>query len=395
MSGRATSRLPVLGTRALNRALLARQHLLERSPMSADAMIGHLVGLQAQVPGDPYVALWSRLGAFRPADLSRAIEDRRLVRMGLMRTTLHLVTAPDAAAMWPVVHGVLERAWASAPFRKDVDGVDVAAVVAEGRAILDREALTLSELGKRLAVRWPDRPPNSLAYAVRFLAPIVQVPPRGLWQRTGQARWRTLHAWLDVPGPPPDASDAGPDELVLRYLRAFGPASARDVATWSWLTGVRDVVDRLRPRLRAFSDEAGAELLDVPDGPLPDPDTPAPPRFLPEYDNIALSHADRSRIVSPAAMGRLTGFVGTILLDGFVAGQWRLDRSKDATTLVLDPFVPLRSGIRDELTAEGERLLAWTAQDVPDGHVRRLEFGVARPVLPAARGPARGQWAPR
>jgi hypothetical protein len=368
---------PVLTRRALNRALLARQHLLERSTMTALGMVEHLVGIQAQNPQDPYTGLWSRIEGFRPDDLSAAIEGRQAVRMGLLRTTLHLVGSDDALAMWPVLDGVLERAWTSSPFRKDLEGVDVRAVVDAGRALLDASPLTMSQLGQQLSERWPDRNAKSLAYAIRFLAPIVQVPPRGLWRRTGQATWRTLDTWLARP----IGEQSSPDALVLSYIAAFGPASIKDIATWSWLTAVRAVVDRLRPQLVTFRDAAGRELFDLPHAPRPSEDLPAPPRFLPEYDNVALSHDDRSRVFVPEAAGQLTGWVGTFTVDGFIAGQWRLDRQRSSATLVLQPFTELGGEAQDDLLAEGERLLAFQA---PDATERRIEFGVARAAVPDA-----------
>ncbi len=369
----------VLTTRALNRALFARQHLLERARLPALEMIERLVGLQAQNPGDPYLALWSRLDAFDPGELSSAIEGRHAVRMGLMRTTLHLATARDALAIWPVTRGVLERAWLSSPFRKDLVGVDLEALLAAASAYLRDEPRTIAALGIHLAGLWPERPRTSLAYAARFLLPIVQTPPRGLWGRTGQPRWQRLDTWLGVE--PVDEQRLEPDELVLRYLAAFGPAGVKDIATWSWLTGVRAIVDRLRPRLVTFRDEAGRELFDLPDAPRPPEEAPSPPRFLPEYDNVALSHADRTRIFVPQAFGQLTGWVGTFTADGFISGQWRLDRAKAGATLVLQPFLPLQPKTRDELVAEGERLMAFMAPASTD---RRVEFGIAREAAPDA-----------
>ena len=364
--------MPVLGVRALNRALLARQHLLERAPWEAARMIEHLVGMQAQSPQDPYVALWSRVQGFAPGALSDAIAERRAVRMTLMRSTIHLATADDAVAIRPVVQDVVERVWASSTFRRDLAGVPIGEVVAAGRELLDGEALTASHLAERLASRWPGVPASSLAFACTFHLPLVQVPPRGLWRRGGRATWRSASTWLGRPVP---TDGVAPDALVLRYLAAFGPATVQDVATWSRLTGVRAVMERLRPGLRSLQDEQGRELFDVPDGPLPDPTTPAPPRFLPEYDNIALSHRDRSRIIAPASFGRLTGFVGTFLVDGFVSGQWRLDRGADGATIVLDPFVALDDGQRTDLVDEAARLARWAA---PEATRHVVTFGVAR-----------------
>lgn len=366
---------PVLTPLALNRALLARQHLLARVRMPAADMIEHLVGLQAQVPTNPYCALWSRIEAFEPIELERLLEQRATVRMSLLRTTLHLATTRDALAVRPVLQAMHERAFETGtPFRRQLVGVDLAEVVKVGRSLLENQALTLHELRRRLGKRWPERDASSLAYAVRYLVPVVQVPPRGLWQRSGQPRWQTLPAWS---GRPLEAGTS-PDTLVLRYLRAFGPASAADVATWSWLTGVREIVDRLRPSLRTFRDERGVELFDVQDGPLPDPETPAPPRFLPEYDNLTLSHADRSRVVPREVTRRYTGvgYVGAFLIDGFLAGQWRIDRGTASHRLILEPFVELHDAQTTELALEGERLLAWHLG--PTETARSVVFGVAR-----------------
>ncbi len=295
--------------------------------------------------------------------------------MSLLRTTLHLVTARDALRMRPVLQPVLERGYASgSPFHKNLVGIDLGALTAAGRALLDDEALTTTQLGKRLAERWSDRDPVSLACAVRYLVPMVQVPPRGLWHRSSQPTWRSLASWLDAEV----GNDATPDDLVLRYLKAFGPATVADVATWSWLTRVREVVDRLRPDLRVFHDERGRELFDVQDGPLPDPETPAPVRFLPEYDNIALSHADRGRIIDSRTVGRITGYVGTFLVDGLIAGQWRLHSTKEEHVLYVEPFVSLTASQAEELSDEGARFLDWAAigKASPDAG-RRVEFGVA------------------
>ena len=190
-----------------------------------------------------------------------------------------------------------------------------------------------------LAEQWPGVDRTSLAHAVSYLEPLVQVPPRGLWRQGGQARWTTAGAWLG--GQRLDAEPAMED-LVLRYLAAFGPATVKDIQAWSGLTRLSEVIDRLRERLRVFHDQDGRELLDVPDGPLPDPDTPAPARFLPPFDNAILSHADRGRIVAPEHRDAVSGdrLLRTFLVDGFVAGTWRLD----GATLRVLPIWPLVGG---------------------------------------------------
>ncbi|MDQ3871188.1 MAG: winged helix DNA-binding domain-containing protein, partial [Chloroflexota bacterium] len=335
-----------------------------------EAMIEHLVGMQAQNPLDPYVGLWSRLEGFRPEALATLIVTRRAVRIGLLRTTLHLTTARDALTLWPVMRPVLERAWAASPFKKQLPGVDIAAVVAAARALLEAEPLATSALGRRLHERWPEHDAASLGYAARFLLPIVQIPPRGVWGATGPPTWTTLDAWLGHP-----VMSGHPDDAVLRYLAAFGPATVGDIRVWSWLTGVREVVDRLRPRLVTFRDESDRELFDVPNAPRPDPDTPAPPRFLPVFDNLLLSHDDRSRVFPEDARGRLSGWVGSFLVDGFVRGQWRLARDGAAAALLIEAFAPLTDAEAADVVAEGGRLLEFMAADAAD---RRVQFGIAR-----------------
>jgi winged helix DNA-binding protein len=356
----------LLGPRALNRATLARQALLDRATMPALDAIEHLAGMQAQAPHAPYVGLWTRLRGFDAHELSGLIETRRAVRGPLMRATLHLVSARDWLAFRPVVQPVLERGFAGAPF--DISGVDVPALIEAGRALLQQCPLTRPELGARLAQRWPERDPASLAQAVTYLTPVVQVTPRGAWGKSGQARWTTADGWL---GRVHD-EDPPRERIVLRYLAAYGPATVRDIQTWSGLTRLGRVVDGLRPRLCTFRDQQGAELFDLPDAPRPDPAIPAPPRFLPEYDNLLLSHADRTRVIPgdervPLQPG-LGARYGTLLVDGFFRGTWRIARHRDSAVLHVEPFEPLSD--RDAIAAEGEALLKFAVEDVSAHDVR-------------------------
>jgi Winged helix DNA-binding domain len=353
-----------LDRRALNRALLARQLLLERVNQSPAEVVEHLVGLQAQEPNDPYVALWSRIEGFDAMTLSDLIADRHAVRAQLLRATIHLVTDRDLLTMRPVLRPVLERMLSSgSPFGRSLAraGVDVAAVVKAGRRLLDEQPRTRAELRDALGPQFPTADSAALAQAVTFLVPVVQVPPRALWQRSGQARWATVESWLGRPL----AGDATPDRLVLRYLAAFGPANAADVRAWSGLTAAAEVLDRLRPRLRAFRDERGRELLDLPDAPRPTPDTSVPIRFLPIYDNVTLSHADRSRIVEEShrrAVVRLDAVsFGSILVDGFGRAIWRVERERngDGVTLDIALLEKLAPDETEAIGAEGERLLAF------------------------------------
>jgi hypothetical protein len=351
----------MLGPRVLNRALLARQLLLERQPLDLEAAIEHLVGLQAQAPLAPYVGLWSRLEGFRAETLSAAILERRAVRASLMRSTVHLVTARDALTLRPLVQPVLGRGFRASPFGQRVSEVDLEPILAAGKALLDERPRTRAELAPLLVERWPEINPDSLVYAVSYLVPLVQVPPRGVWGASGPPRWGTMEAWL---GRPLD-SDPSPDEMVMRYLAAFGPATVMDIQSWSGLTRLREVVERLRPRLETFRDDRGGELFDRPEAPRPDPDTPAPARFLPEYDNVLLGHADRTRIIPagrriPLPPGNGAA-MGTVLLDGMFRGTWRITRDGTRSTLAIDPFEPVSASERAGLLDEGVDLLAFAA----------------------------------
>ena len=359
----------VLSRRALNRTLLARQLLLERVRRPALDVVEHLVGMQAQEPLDPYVGLWTRIVGFGPEELSEAIDARRAVRMGLLRGTLHLVTARDALAHYPILADVMARSWRSSPFAKQLVGVDLDTVLARARALVESRPMTPSELGSALGPGWPDRDSASLAYAARFLLPLVQVPPRGLWGRTGRPTNTTAEAWLGA------SMVAQPDidQLVLRYLAAFGPASVADIRVWSWLTGLREVVARLRPRLRTYRDEAGRELFDVEDGLIADPDAPAPVRFLPQYDNVFLSHDDRSRILGADVKVEDLVWRGGVLIDGYVGAAWRVRRARKTATMTVTLYVPVRGEERAEIVAEGERLFAFLAADVEAREIQLVE----------------------
>jgi hypothetical protein len=356
----------ILSDRALNRALLARQGLLARGDTPALEMVERLVGLQAQVPSNPYLALWSRLEAFDPEELSQLLASRAAVRGHLIRPTIHLVSARDCLAQQPLAAPVMDQTLRSG-FGAALEraGVDVDAVVAAGRALLAERPHTLAELAERLGPQWPQADVLSLGYAVTFRSRLVQIPPRGLWGRSGPATWAPTERWLGAP------LEAGPstEAVVRRYLAAFGPATVGDMRVWSRLTGLRAVFERMRPELRTFRDERGRELFDVPDGLLPDPDVPAPPRFLPEFDNVALSHEDRSRLFGDARAStpppRGT-WIGTLLVDGFARAGWRLATEADVATLTVEGLARRRTdpaGTRDAIRAEAAGLVALIAPE--------------------------------
>lgn len=366
------ARNPLLGRRALNRALLARQLLLRRRKLGALAAIEHLAGMQAQAPNAPYIGLWSRLAGFRHEELAALITGRQAVRIAVMRGTVHLVSAADCLAMRPLVQAVFDRElrrhgnWGAG-----LAGMDLGALAAAGRALVEERPRTMAQLRALLQARWADRDAGSLAYGVRNLLPLVQVPPRGVWGKGGLPALTTAEAWLGRPlAPKPSLGN-----LIERYLAAFGPASVLDMQAWSGLTRLRDVAERLRPRLRTFRDERGAELFDLPEGPRPDADTPAPPRFLPEYDNVLVAYADRTRVVTDEHRSRLVGdngqIGGTFLLDGLIRGTWKIRRERGAAVLAIAPFARLRPRETAALTEEAEGLLAFAAGEA-QGHDIRM-----------------------
>ncbi|WP_329462411.1 winged helix DNA-binding domain-containing protein [Streptomyces sp. NBC_01431] len=348
---------PVLSARALNRATLDRQLLLRRSDvLSPLDAVAHLLGLQAQNVKPPYFALWSRLAGFRPEALSELMEARDVVRIVTLRSTIHLHTADDALTLRPLVQAARDRELNS--FRAGLAGVDRDRLGATVRTLVEERPYTMKELREVLLKVWPDADPFALSVAARCVLPLIQVTPRGLWGRSGQVALTTVEHWLGrSPAPVPE-----PDETVLRYLGAFGPASVKDMQAWSGLTRLAASFERLRPALAVFQDENGVELFDLPDAARPPEDVPAPPRFLPEFDNLLLSHADRARVVPAEYRGR--SWNGnqahrTLLLDGFLAGIWRIEEAKGgAAVLTVQPFGALGKARRTEVAEEGARLLA-------------------------------------
>jgi hypothetical protein len=350
----------VLDRRALNRALLARQLLLERHHLPVVDAVEHLAGLQAQAPFSPYFSLWSRLMHFAADDLARALVDREVVRLVVMRNTIHLVSAPDALWLRPLTQPIMDRdVRGNTLYGPLLEALDIEDVVAAAREALEGEPRTVKQLGAILAQRWPDRDRGALVHVARARLALVQTPPRAVWGRSGQVRYVTVESWL---GRSLDAT-ASLDDLVLRYLRAFGPASVADAQIWSGLTGLAPVFFRLRDSLCTFTDEWGRELFDLPDAPRPDADVPAPVRFLPDYDNLLRAHADRTRVIADddrRAMNRANGAApGSVLVDGFVAGAWTTTRSGRAVTLHMEPLRPWRVRERDRILAEARRMLAW------------------------------------
>ena len=375
---------PTLSLRALNRATLGRQLLLRRHEMPAQQAVRHLGGLQAQAPLAPYVGLWTRLAGFTTDELSDLLSERTVVRAPVMRATVHLVDAADFVAFRPLF-GPLMKAGLRANYARTLTGVDVDVLAAQAAELLAKRPLTRAQLARELAATWPEAEPMSLAYAATYLLPLVQVPPRGIWGKNAQATWTTGEAWLaGAPAPAPTSAPATwppsgglvaaaragrpVDRMVLRYLAAFGPATVADIQTWSGLTRLREVTERLD--LRAYRGPDGAELLDLPEAELPAAGTPAPPRFLPEFDNLLLSYADRRRVIPharPVPLWPGNGATqGTLLIDGFWDATWKL--TAEALTITL--FRRLHAGEESAITAEAVRLLAFTCPVNPTRPIR-------------------------
>ncbi len=351
-----------LDHRALNRALLARQHLSRRADLSVPEVLERLVALQAQSAQAPYFALWTRLKAFAPQDLSVLLEDFSLARGTLMRGTLHIAAAEDFAAIRPLIQRGLDRFLTEGGvYGRALAGLDQDEITAAARELLRRGPLTTAELRDALAARWPGRDPQALAMAARIHLPMLQLPPRGLWGRSGQP---TLAAMEDrLAASKPDFALA---DLVRRYLAAFGPASVADAQTWLGLSRLASMFESLRPSLAVFQGEDGAELFDLPEAERPPGDAETPVRFLGEFDNVLLAHEDRTRIMSADHKRRLytpNGILrAAVLVDGFTAGRWRIEDGKAASILHVDLFAKPAKAVARALADEGERLVAFAAK---------------------------------
>lgn len=357
--------MTVLDTRALNRATLARQLLLERADVPVLDAVAHLGGLQAQEPQEPFVGLWSRLRAFDPAVLSDLLTRRRLVRIHLMRRTVHLLTADDALA-WRARHDTMLRQRVLGTYRRELDGVDLDELAAAGRAVLaDDEPRSMTELARALAGRWPTPGPRALGeMLIAALVPVAQLPPRGLWRTRAGVRNALLSSWLgrEIDPPTPDGSDPVGQALVRRYLAAFGPAATADLRAWCGLAGLPAAVAAMRGELVSFRDERGRELIDIPDAPRPDPDTPAPVRFLPAFDNALLGYHDRSRIVDDAHRGLSVTGARVVLVDGRVAATWTVE----AGTVTVTPLRRFSRADRAAVAEQGRGLASFLSDGDDD-----------------------------
>ena len=359
----------MMSPRALNRALLARQMLLARATVPVVGAIERLVGLQAQVPRPPFIGLWTRLDRFRRGDLADALRSRAAVRATTMRATIHIMSAADYVALRPALQPALSRGMESA-LRDRTAGLDLPTLDRVARAFFGKRAATFDALRTHLRAGG-DGDERAMAYAIRTHVPLVQVPTDDPWAFPAAADFTLADAWLACAiSTEPSPADA----LVRRYLAAFGPATAADARAWSGLQGLGDVFERLRPSLVTFRDERKRELFDLPDSPRPSEDEAAPIRLIPEFDNLVLAHDDRTRVIADEHRPRVTlknlQVRATFLVDGFVAGAWRVTRTKKAATLVLEPFGRLTKKTLAALEQEGEDLLQFVEPEAATRDVR-------------------------
>ncbi|OQQ19962.1 hypothetical protein B0675_25060 [Streptomyces sp. M41(2017)] len=370
----------VLDDRSLNRATLARQLLLDRADLPTHEAIAHLCGLQAQEPQEPYTGLWSRLRAFQPGSLSVLLTGRSVVRAHLMRRTVHLLTAEDVLA-WRSRHDAMLRQRVLGVYRRELDGVDLDELASAASELMaDGEPRPTSEVVRVLAARWPEPGRRALGeMVIAALVPVAQAPPRGLWRTKAGVRNVALASWLgrEVDPPPPGGTDPVGEALVRRYLAAFGPASSADLRAWCGLAGLPAAVSAVRGELVSFRDERGRELLDLPDAPRPDPDTPAPVRFLPAFDNAILGYQDRGRIIDDAHRGLSVAGERVVLIDGRVAATWQFTGAGVTVT----PLYALSRATRDSVAEEARELAAFLS----DGETERVRWQEPAGTLPTGR----------
>jgi len=362
--------MTTLSKRALNRALLARQMLLARERTTAVAAIERLVGMQAQLARPPFVGLWTRVHDFRRGELAEALRKRTVVRVTLLRGTLHLLSAGDYLALRGAMQPMLTSGM-QAILRERATALDLKTLDAAARKFFGRTPATFDALRAHLKAAFPEGDERAMAYAIRMHLPLVQVPTDATWAFPAAADFALADAWLSRKV---STVASAPDALVLRYLAAFGPATPADAQAWSGVGGLRDTFESLRPSLVTFRDERKRELFDLPDAPRPDPDTPVPPRFIADFDNLVLAHDDRSRIMADEHRSRVTTknlqVRATFLVDGLVAGTWKSERKRKTAVLVMEPFGSVAKRVRTALEQEGESLLSFVEEDATAREIR-------------------------
>jgi hypothetical protein len=358
----------VLSTRALNRATLARQMLLERSDRGIVDSVEFLGGLQAQQSNDPYIGLWSRLQGFRHENLTALIVDKTLNRGTTMRGTLHLHTADDFLGFRALVQPFLDAQWKSNFLRRFGDE-NQKRVLKAGVKLLAKGPMTAGALGKALKEKFPGAEPLALASLVQSHEVLVQVPPTRIWGNNSAPLSAHVENWL----PPPYKRPLSRKDLVRRYLAAYGPASVNDMAIWCRLTKLGESFKAIADELVVFEGDDGRVLYDLIDAPRPPEDTPAPIRFLPLYDNVYLGYDKRRRMLSEATahlMNMFTAFKPAVLIDGTVNGGWSIEAKKGAAVIEIETYRKLVKRETRELETEGLALLKFMQPEAKSWDVR-------------------------
>ena len=361
----------MISQRALNRATLARQMLLERSNVSVLEALYQVAGLQAQEPKPPFIGLWTRLSTFEKSDLLDLVNDHKAVRATAMRATLHLMSTRDYLAFRPVLQPMLDGAMESI-LKNRGEGIDVDRFVDKARAYFEGHHATFNELRDALAKADVDIDIRAAAYAARMRLPLVQVPDGSTWGWPTDPKFTLASTWLGVDVP----ATGSLDNFVLRYLGAFGPATVADFQTWSGVKGAKDAFERLRPQLEVLPGDNKREYFDLPDAPRPDEDVPAPVRFLPDFDNLMLGHNTRSRVIKDEYRQRVSTAnlrtLATFLVDGVTAGTWKIEVKRKTATLLLSPFESIGKADVEAVVEEGERLLRFVEPEAGAYDVRIL-----------------------
>ncbi|WP_234974484.1 winged helix DNA-binding domain-containing protein [Williamsia sterculiae] len=355
-----------ISLRQWNRTLLTRQHLTARIDEDLLEVLDRCVGLQSQDPRAAFVGLWSRIGDFVPADLDALLTDREVVRMASLRSTLFLMDAEDARWVRSAAQPALDAEVRTAHAKRLVRAAP-AEIVDDARAVLSGTALSGRDLGIALAERRPDEAPGTLVAIARCGLPLVQIPPRGLWRRSGGPTYALFDDWVG-PGDPALTGDEARAELIRLYLRGFGPATVAGIQTWAGLTGLGPLVEAMEAdwELERIEGPDGEELFDLDGLGVADEDTPAPVRLVAPYDNIVFAQADRRRVIDEDVMaaiatpnGRSPGFV---LVDGRVSGTWSVGADDAVAVDLLRPV-----GTRDRAAVDAEVDLLTTLLRTPPG----------------------------
>jgi hypothetical protein len=349
----------VLTTRALNRAALARQMLLERSDRSIVDAVEFLGGLQAQQSNDPYIGLWSRLNGFTQEQLTQLIVDKTLLRATTMRGTLHLHSAADMVGFRALVQGFLHGQWKGG-FTKRFGDNDKQKVLKAAIKLIDKQPMTAGALQKLLKDKFPTAEPLSMTTLLQSHETLIQIPPTRLWGNGGAPLLQRIEKYLPD-APMPTLTRVA---LVRRYLAAYGPASVNDMQIWCRLTKLSAEFRAIEKELVVFEDESGRTLYDLPDAPRPDEDTHAPVRFLPLYDNSYLGYDDRRRMLSPATadwINMFQNFKPSVLVDGTINAGWTVETNKGAAVLGVECYRKMTKAERKDLETEGHAFAKFMA----------------------------------